>query len=59
MVETALCDYEVTSIELGCVNDTNFVADTGDTSLMVSTKKYMTDLMHISNEITMGTEEHF
>jgi hypothetical protein len=35
------------------------VADTGATSHILNTKKYLTDTMQISGEITMGTEEKF
>jgi hypothetical protein len=49
----------VRAIESGYVNDTTFVADTGATSHMENSTKYLTDIMPISTDITMGNEDLF
>jgi hypothetical protein len=57
LTETALCIYEsalmLRAIDSGYVNDTNFVADTGATSHMVNSTKYLTDITPVTSEITM------
>jgi hypothetical protein len=45
--------------ESGFVNDTTFVVNTGATSHMVNSKKYLTDILQITSEITTGNEEQF
>jgi hypothetical protein len=49
----------VRAIESGYVNDTTFVADTGATSHMVNSTKYLTDIMLINSEITLGNDDLF
>jgi hypothetical protein len=49
----------VRAIESGYVNDTTFVADTGATSHMVISTKYLTDITQITSEITTGNEDRF
>jgi hypothetical protein len=41
------------------VKDTTFVADTGATSHIVYSTKYLTDITQINSEITMGNEDVF
>jgi hypothetical protein len=61
MTETALCCNEIALMirakEEGYVNETTFVADTGATSHMVNSKKYVTDITQITSEITTGNKE--
>jgi hypothetical protein len=49
----------VRAIESGYVNDTNFVADTGATSHMVNSTKYLTVIAQINSQITIGNEDLF
>jgi hypothetical protein len=49
----------IRAIESGYVNETNFVADTGATSQMVHSTKYLTDITPLSSEITLGNEDIF
>jgi hypothetical protein len=62
LTQTALCIYETLicrAKESGYVNDTTFVADTGATSHVVNSTKYLTDITQISSDITMGNEDQF
>jgi hypothetical protein len=63
LTETALCICEtalmVRAIESGYVNDTIFVADTGATSNLVNSTKYLTDITQINSQITMRNEDLF
>jgi hypothetical protein len=63
LTDTTLCIYEralmLRAIESGYVNDTTFVADTGATSHMVNSTKYMTDITPLTSEITMGNDDRF
>jgi hypothetical protein len=47
------------AIESGYVNDTTFVDDTGATSHMVYSTKYLTDITPITRAITMGNDDRF
>jgi hypothetical protein len=47
------------AIESGYVNDTTFVADTGATSHMVNSIKYLKDITPVTSEITMGNDDRF
>jgi hypothetical protein len=48
-IETDLCVYEkvlkIKAVKDGILNDTNFTADTGSSSDMVHSKKYLTDMV--------------
>jgi hypothetical protein len=60
-VEIALCVYETALImrakEEGYINDMTFIADTGTSSHMVHTKKYLTGIQSINSEVTMRSEQ--
>jgi hypothetical protein len=43
----------VSAKEEGYVNDTTIVADTGTKSHIVNSKKYLTDIIEITSDITM------
>jgi hypothetical protein len=49
----------VRAIESGYVNDTTFVADTGATSHMINSTKYLTDITPVTSEITVGYDGRF
>jgi hypothetical protein len=57
--ETALCVYETAltlrAKEEGYINDTTFIADTGASSHMVCSKKYLIDLQTTKTEIFVGS----
>jgi hypothetical protein len=59
-IETALCVYEsaliARAIEDGVLNEIKFIADTGVSSHMVYSNKYLTDLMPYDASITAGHE---
>jgi hypothetical protein len=59
--ETALCVYETALIlrakKEGYINDTNFIADTGASSHMVCSKKYLTNIQPMKSEVFVGSEQ--
>jgi hypothetical protein len=59
--ETALCVYEsaliARAIEDGVLNENTFIADTGASSHMVYSKKYLTDMVPYDASITAGHDD--
>jgi hypothetical protein len=60
-IETTLCVYESAlvsrAIEDGVLNENTFIADTGASSHMEYSKKYLTDLIPYDASITAGHED--
>jgi hypothetical protein len=56
--EQILCVYEtdliVKAIEAGYVSDQTFIADTGASSHMVYSKRYLTDIQEVDTKVTAG-----
>jgi hypothetical protein len=59
--EIALCVYETALIlrakEEGYINDTTFITDTGASSHMFCSRKYLTDIQTIKTEVFVGSEQ--
>jgi hypothetical protein len=53
-----MCVYEtaliVKTMKDGYVNDHIFIADTGDPSHMVYSKRYLTNIQDVDNKVTAG-----